>query len=135
MEETVDSLKTQCSNCQADLTVSMRFRTIIFRYCPKCGFDNNKDQYLLPDPLNPWILRLILPAIVIFPLGDVFFGHGRPGQKLGAIMASVILGLIVLISVIYAKAAYKTCNFCVNGWCKPSDTYCGNCGKPWRATR
>lgn len=118
------ALKRKCYNCQADITYYNRYRTIIFKYCPKCGLENN--ECLIPEKWSRWYSEIMLLCVYIFATVVMILSGGPMISNVGP---SLVVGLILLFGYVLSRVIFKKCCFCHNPYLWPSDKFCGNCGK------
>lgn len=119
-----------CYNCRADVYSTTRYGLNYYKYCPKCGVENNSS---LKTKYKNKFFSIDVLFIMIFAIFAGLFlcaNYGRTGNMFAFMPHQITYLVAGVIMYLIIRLLYKTCLCCGNWGCKRSHQYCYNCGKP-----
>jgi len=115
----------RCYNCQKNLDGNYGRMPITYKYCPRCGADNN--PHLKSEKhgfIYRWSIEIIYLLWFIFALlfmkifmGKIFF---------------FIPFFLIVIAIGGTHLLYKNCPCCLTITCKRLHKFCHNCGRNFK---
>lgn len=122
-------MREVCCNCRADLYSIIEYGISYYKYCPKCGLENNvglekKDKNTF---FTKKMALLIGCMVIVWRLVENYFQKHTISIQLLKTSIIGIGGLLVIYSILLL--VYKVCPHCGNRECKRGHQHCYNCGK------
>lgn len=116
-----NNIREDCYHCKTSLSQYARNSKgcIVYKYCPKCGKENNTSIKTKRNFVSRWLKHFIGWLFLMFV---IFLRYPK-------FLCFTIITCVVLLLYLINFCIFRSCSQCGNTYCYRSHHYCFNCGK------